>query len=221
MTKVIKRSDVEFPASPALEDPLKSLGRKGVIDKDVYDAKEEAQRILQRARDEAAAIVAQARQEGERLQAQAREEGYAAGKDQAASEVSALLARQTQQFQALLASVEPQVVGLTMSIVKKVFGEAVALDPQLVVKVTQNALRTVRQRREITIRAHPEDVAALRQHRRQLLDVLLRTNDYALEEDPAIMRGGVIIETEAGRIDARLETQIAVFEKIFAAQQPA
>ena len=93
-----------------------------------------------------------------------------------------------EQFEALMSSVEPQVVDLTMSIVKKVFGEEVSVNPEVVLKVTQNALRTVRQRREINIRANPEDVAALQENRRELLDVLLE-NGAITEEQYAELSG--------------------------------
>ena len=219
MTKVIKRNSVDSgPAEvPALQYE-KSSGRKGVIDKDVYSAKQEAQRILERVKQESAAIISKARKNAEQIQARAREQGYKEGKEQGAAEVSEMLARQTIQFNELMGSVEPQVIDLTMGIVKKVFGEEIAVNPEVVVKVTRSAMRTVRQRREITIRANPDDVAALQRNRRELLDMLLRTNDIVITEDSGIMRGGVIIETEAGRVDARLETQLDVFEKIFTGQ---
>jgi type III secretion protein L len=233
MSKVIKRNEFDstgLPEAPLSitsqeQDDLSGTPRKRVVDKEVYDAKTQAQQIIEHAEAQAAQIAAKAKQDGDAARATARTEGFTQGKNEALAKLKELTEKQTaqflevsskhsQQYEELLAQIEPQVVQLTMTIVRRVLGEQVQVNPQIVVEITKNALRSVRQRREINIRAHPEDVAILKENRRQLLDVLLRTKDVALEEDSGILRGGVIIETEAGRIDARLETQMEAFDKV-------
>jgi flagellar biosynthesis/type III secretory pathway protein FliH len=41
----------------------------------------------------------------------------------------------------------------------------------------------------------------------------VRASDLSIREDDDISPGGVIIETEAGSIDARLETQLDALER--------
>jgi flagellar biosynthesis/type III secretory pathway protein FliH len=43
---------------------------------------------------------------------------------------------------------------------------------------------------------------------------LSRAKEIGIREDPEIARGGVVIETDAGTIDAQIDTQLEVFEKI-------
>ena len=54
----------------------------------------------------------------------------------------------------------------------------------------------------------------IRKNKSQLLDVLSRAKEIGVSEDPDVERYGVIIETDAGTIDAQLDSQLAVFERI-------
>ena len=251
MSKIIKYTDSE--AIPVTSVPFTTptpVNKRPVIDRDVFNAKTEAARILEQAHEqatriiddanaqaestiarateeaamimpnaqaEAEALIARANEESAELKATAEERGFAEGKEAGSAQLIELIAKQTKEFNDFCATLEPQLLQLTLSIVRKVISEELDEGSDIVVKITQRALKTVRQRREITIRANPQDMLTLKEHKRDLLDVLSRTKDIVFEEDAAIPSGGVLIETEAGRIDARLDTQLAVFEKIFAA----
>jgi len=54
----------------------------------------------------------------------------------------------------------------------------------------------------------------LREHKRELIDQLGRAKDIEIREDDALTQGSMIIETDAGTIDARLETQLQVIERV-------
>ena len=70
-----------------------------------------------------------------------------------------------------------------------------------------------RQRRSLLLRVNPDDLEVVRNERHRLMDALVRASDLAIREDDDISPGGVIIETEAGTIDARLETQLDALER--------
>ncbi len=251
MSKIIKYTDSE--ALPVTNVPFTSstqVTKRPVIDRDVFNAKTEAARILEQAHEQAAriiddanaqaestiarateeaamimpnaqaeaeALIARANEESAELKATAEERGFAEGKEAGSAQLIELIAKQTKEFNDFCGTLEQELLRLTLSIVRKVISEELDEGSDIVVKITQRALKTVRQRREITIRTNPQDMITLKEHKRALLDVLSRTKDIIFEEDAAIAPGGVLIETEAGRIDARLDTQLAVFEKIFAA----
>jgi flagellar biosynthesis/type III secretory pathway protein FliH len=65
----------------------------------------------------------------------------------------------------------------------------------------------------LSLRVHPDDLAALAAARPAWLAELGVQADVALVADPAVGRGGCIVETPAGRIDARLETQLDALER--------
>jgi flagellar biosynthesis/type III secretory pathway protein FliH len=114
----------------------------------------------------------------------------------------------------LLGSAEGDLVELAFEIARRVL--ATAVDRAAVTEVAARALDAARLREHVAIRAHPEDLAALRAAEPELAARLVRARGVALREDAAVGRGGIIVETEAGRIDARLETQLAGLRRALA-----
>jgi len=85
---------------------------------------------------------------------------------------------------------------------------SVALAPEVVCRIAAEALESARDRCEIELRVNPADAETLRAQEPRLLEVLARARAVAIREDPAVGRGGVIVETEAGTVDARIETRL-------------
>jgi flagellar biosynthesis/type III secretory pathway protein FliH len=91
-------------------------------------------------------------------------------------------------------------------------GKALELDPELVLSIAAGAIESVRHQRELVLRVNPEDAALMRNSRKKLMDMLGRTKDIAVREDPEVARGGCIVETENGTVDAQLKTQLQMLE---------
>jgi flagellar biosynthesis/type III secretory pathway protein FliH len=83
-----------------------------------------------------------------------------------------------------------------------------------VVDVASTALSTAKSARDINLRANPRDAGTLRQHKGRLVSVLTRAKDLEVREDRRVNAGGVLIETEAGVVDAQLETQLEELERV-------
>jgi flagellar biosynthesis/type III secretory pathway protein FliH len=175
----------------------------------LWDASLEARRRLDAATLEARAVVERARGEAEairgRAAAQGREEGLACATD--------LVARAALVRDRLLAEAEPQLVELAFAVAGRVLERVVARDREAVADVAARALETVRQREEVRLRVHPEDAAALREAEPSLSGQLARARCIALVEDPSVGQGGVVVETEAGSVDARLVTQLEALRR--------
>jgi flagellar biosynthesis/type III secretory pathway protein FliH len=122
-----------------------------------------------------------------------------------------VLVRAVAERDSLLASVEGDLVDLAFEIARRVL--ASAADRAAVTEVAARALEAARLREHVTIRAHPEDLLALRAAEEELSARLVRAHGVALRGDAAVDRGGIVVETEAGRIDARLGTQLAALRR--------
>lgn len=229
MAKLIKRDGIGEETLVS-EMPQAASGRRGaVIDRDTYEAGREAQQILQRAEaqvgerieaanTEAEAIVARAREEAEQALQQAREEGLRAGREEGLAGLVEATLRANRQLDALEAEIVPQLKALAMGIARRVIGRELEFHPETIVEIVKQALGDkARQRREITLRVNPADAQMLRESRAELVEVLSRTKDVAIAEDAAVSPHGVIIETEAGVIDAQLETQLDALERLLEA----
>lgn len=226
MGKVIKKSVAELgDISPDTGLADITSGAK-VISGRKFEAKAEAQNIVEQGEQQAAAIVQQAQSqaqeivqaagvEAEKLKEEAGKRGYEEGRQKGASELSEVVAKAARRFQQIEAQAIPQLRDLALGIARKVLGKELETHPELIVDIIKQALvEKARQRREIFLRVNPDDLAAIREHKAELLEVLSRCKEIGLREDPEIARYGVVIETEAGMIDAQLETQLAVFERI-------
>jgi type III secretion system HrpE/YscL family protein len=186
---------------------LKRGGR--VISKRMFEAHQNASRILEQARAQAGEILAQAEEEKKEVFRQHEQAGLAAGRRQATEELARLASAQAE----LRETVSEQAIQLGLEIAEKILGEQVRLDPETVVAVARRAVAQIRWCRRLTVRAHPEDIESLRRGREDLLAVLSGVNDIELVADEQVERGGCYVDSELGRIDATLGSQLAAIER--------
>jgi type III secretion protein L len=168
-------------------------------------------------------LVAAARDEAERLRAgveaeraAARAAGEAAGYEEGRGRAAALLAGAAAERDRVLRGLAGEVAGLAMDVARRVLGRELASDPAAVVDVAARALATARERAVVTLRVSPADAARLRAEEPRLAALLARAAGLGIREDPALRPGDVVVETEAGRLDARVEAQLAELERALA-----
>lgn len=219
MAKVIKSAS-GWATSEEGAHRLESRPSHRVISGTKAAAQAEAEALLRRAREESESILAAAHEQVQTLRQQAfdeaKDQGYHEGKEQGSQEAQAAVAALVARAERLEAEVVPQLQTLALAIARKILGRELERSPDGVVDLVRQALaEKARQRREIALRVHPADLEAVRQQRETLVEVLTRCKEVSVQEDPNVDRFGVVIETEAGTIDAQLESQLAVFESVF------
>ena len=176
---------------------VKGSGR--VIEREIYDARLEAARIV----GEATARGDEIRAEAERAVAEARGEGFETGRQQGFASATALMVSLQKREEGLRASSEAELKRLAMRIAEKILGREVAASTETVADIVAAALQSVRTRNALTIRVHPDDIHA----------VAHRFSDLTVVGDLAVTRGGCVIEAQGTRIDGRLEVQLAAIER--------
>lgn len=158
-----------------------------------------------RARAEAASMLRRAREESIAIREEAREAGQREGREALAAEQEALEAARSR----LLGEVEDEVIRIALEVARTVIGAA-AGDGGAAVEVARRALARVRGAGPVRLRAHPDDLPALRAAASSGLHAGAGSRAAIdLHPDAAVGRGGVLLETPAGTIDARVETQLA------------
>jgi type III secretion system HrpE/YscL family protein len=177
-------------------------GVGSIVSAAVFDAHGEAERIL-----------ADARAEATDLRERARAEGLATGRAEADAELGARMAALAVEAARARAAAADDLKRLAVHIAEKILGHALAVDQGLCADVCAQALATAAEQRRITLRVHPDDLAIVEAARPRFRGLLARADDFELRADAALSRGGCIIETELGRVDARLETQLLRFER--------
>ncbi|MEL6183215.1 MAG: type III secretion system stator protein SctL [Myxococcota bacterium] len=210
MPKVIKRGPGGPPERPSAEPPAghpsapSARPKKRIIEREVVGATHEARRIVQEAEAEAQRILEEAREAATETHQRGFERGREDGKAEFTQALSAALLRVRQ----IEENLEGEYIGLVRDCVEKILGQELQQSPAAILGVVRNALLDARQQREITVRVHPEDAAVLEKNQPRLLEVLARANAVDVRRDPGVTRGGCIVSTELGTIDARLERQL-------------
>lgn len=155
------------------------------------------------ARAEAERIVADARAEAIRAVAGAVEEATRAAREQEVARLAASWLALRQREEASAASQQDQLVALATALAERLLGESLRLDPVRIAELAVTAMQEARGARTVRIDASPEDVAALR-------EALVALGETAqVVEDPALGRGSLVVHTDLGKIDARIEPQLA------------
>jgi len=170
----------------------------------VSDARELARETEAEGRRRAAELLVQARADADVL----RTEAASAGREEGLARATEIVVRAALLHDELLARAEAELVELALAVAGRVLSRIAERDGGAVVEVASRALDAARQRSEVRLRAHPEDLAALRAAEPQLLGSLPGARRVALVGDETVGRGGVLVETEAGSYDARLTEQL-------------
>ena len=154
-----------------------------------------------------------AQAEVDRWIAEATAEGGDEGQAQAQhmrDEVAGLLAR-------MLKEVEGEVVRTAVKVAHEILLAELHMREDAVVDVAITALVAAKNARDINLRVHPRDAAVLRASKDKLVSNLTRAKDIDVREDRRVKPGGVLIETEAGVIDAQVETQLEEIARVLGA----
>lgn len=188
--------------------------------------------LRSQAHDEAGRLIGQALEQAQTIEQEARERGYKAGHEKGYSDghhealrvehsrsedERTLLKEDLQMFITLVEKereriweeFEPQIVGLVFDLTKQVIKQEVEMNRNVALSMVRNALRRCSETGTLRIRVHPEDLEAVRGNRDELLNLVDGIRHLEIIEDRRVDLGGCVVETEAGTIDARVETQLA------------
>jgi len=155
---------------------------------------------------QARALVAAAEAEANRIRSEAFAQGLAAGRE----EIRVELQPSADAFVAAIDGVralegdladrlEPQAVELAIQVAERVVAGVIEADPARVLDVVRGALRTLIERERVSVLVHPSDVALVRE----------ALPEFEVHEERRVSRGGAVVRTALGEIDASIETKLA------------
>jgi flagellar biosynthesis/type III secretory pathway protein FliH len=182
----------------------------------VFDAAARARALVAEAEEDARRIRSEAEAERERIRREAEEAGRCEGFARAAAALAAVAAERERR----LAALTGELATLALEVARKVLGRELSREPRAVLDLASHALAEARDRREVTLRVNPADAPTLRANHERLAALLERAPGLGVREDVGVEPGGVIVETDAGRVDARVETQLGILERALAGTEP-
>lgn len=174
---------------------------------------------LSDARARAAGIVAAAEAEAEQIRAAARAEGFqeglADGRATAAEELrpaAGALVEAVGAVRELVASaaetVEAEAVTLALSIAEKVVVGSIEVQPERILDVVRGALRALVERGRLVVQVNPADLELVAGAVNELSGTLGGIEHLEVQEERRVARGGTLVRTLVGQIDATIETKL-------------
>ena len=149
------------------------------------------------------------------IRAEGFNEGYTAGAADARSTVepaAAALHAAAAELHALRGDVadraERAAVDLALRIAEQVIQGALAVEPERVVDAVRGALRRLVERDRVLVLVHPDDLDVVREHADGIVAELGGIEHCGIEADRRVARGGAIVRTAEGEVDATLETKL-------------
>lgn len=195
--------------------------RRRILD----DAEREASQIVSRAMDEAEQIRRQIhleKQEWEQQKSMLAEEsrqlgfeqGYQEGKNQGYADYrqTILFAQETvdaskRDYQNHIESSEKVILDLGVKIAGKILGEKLSAE-EGIISLVKRALKNSRDYKDIQLHVHPMHYQELLAQKEELIAIFPKDIDFYIYPDDELEETACIIESENGRIDASVDSQL-------------
>jgi flagellar assembly protein FliH len=188
------------------------------------EAEDEAKRLLEEARRQAAALEGEIRTRVEKTEADARDKGREEGREAGYQEGRAEVERLIDNLQRIITAAierrnliieesETQVINLVLLIGKKVIKVISENQKNVVINNVVQALRKLKSRGEVVIRVNLADLELTSAHIADFMKMVENVKSITVLEDSSVDRGGCILETDFGQIDARISSQLSEIEE--------
>jgi flagellar assembly protein FliH len=183
-----------------------------------------AAELLAAAKQQATQIVSQAAEHGRRLVEELRAEMLlraereiaaeaARRRESAATDAAAILAQAEAQRQMILAATQREVLALALAVARRVVAQELRVSADVVLAVAAEALSHLPDGAgAVEVGVNPAELDLVRQSQATLSAAAGGVEGLVVRPDPAIAPGGCRVRTDAGDIDARIETRLAEVE---------
>ncbi|MBO4732384.1 MAG: flagellar assembly protein FliH, partial [Spirochaetaceae bacterium] len=187
-------------------------------------ATDEADRILKDAKSEAEKLVLEAKTEKDEITKTAYKEGHDSGHEEGYKEGRAEAQRLIDRLHLMiekimdkrvqiLSETEQQIVNLVLLMTRKIVKVISENQRNVVMTNIVQALRKVKGRGDVLIRVNMAELALTSEHSKEFLSAAENVKNITIVEDSSVEKGGCIIETDFGSIDARISSQLAELEQ--------
>ena len=138
-------------------------------------------------------------------------EGTKQGLAQSTDEIerfSDLVASLPVQWKDAVKNYDAAVLDLAIHLARCIVGSAAEIDESIILQAVHDCLGYVEDKTKVIIRVNPDDLEAVRRHRNDWLESLESIDHLLIESDPTVTRGGCVVETPIGDVDAQIEERL-------------
>ena len=185
---------------------------------------QESEREVERGKFEAEKMIKDAELKVSEIEHEAYKKGYEAGREEGYKEGQAEVMRLIDRLGTIVStavdirddiirSSEKLMTEMILMISRKVIKDEIVERREVVINNIREAIKRVKDRDRIDIRVNFADLDMTTAHKDELIKMMESLKKVNIYEDSRVDRGGCIIETDVGAIDARISTQLDTIEE--------
>ncbi|MCK4906844.1 MAG: flagellar assembly protein FliH [Spirochaetes bacterium] len=218
----LKAEEIKKDAENNAFDRIKKASDEGK--NKLTEAELKAKEIIADAEIRAKELIMEAERKVSETETQSRDRGYESGRnkgyDEGKEEVSRLINSLNRIISAtierrneIIKNVEKQLMMIVLLITRKVVKSISEHQKGIVMHNIKDALQKVRGRTNLIIRVNIADLELTTEHKEEFIKMVEDINNVSILEDSTVDKGGCIIETDFGNIDARIASQFEEIEE--------
>ena len=180
----------------------------GVVKIRIVDAQDEARKIVVEAEEQAELI----RKNMDQREKEAVAAGFKKGYQEGLAQLTSSIVAASELRDSALDGAEDDLLRLAIKIAEKIIGRELDRDENVLVDIVSTALRHLRQRHGLRLHVNPRDLKILQNFQNRLSAA---NGNYVMDivPDKNVQRGGCLIDSSVGRIDAQLSSQLKILER--------
>jgi flagellar assembly protein FliH len=186
--------------------------------------KADSEQEIERGKFEAEKMIKEAELKVSEIEHEAYKKGYEAGREEGYKEGQAEVMRLIDRLGTVVStavdirddiirSSEKLMTEMILMIARKVIKDEIVERREVVINNIKEAIKRVKDRDRIDIRVNFADLDMTTAHKDELIKMMESLKKVNIYEDSRVERGGCIIETDVGAIDARISTQLDAIEE--------
>ncbi len=144
--------------------------------------------------------------------AQGEKDGLERGEERGrkiAEKIEGLFDEMTQLKSGIIKQYEKELIDTVFAIAEKITGAQIGLTSDAVRTTVFRALGYVIENYTVKLRVNPDDANYIEELRPEIFETYRNLKSMDVSPDGSVSRGGCILETPGGDIDAQIETQLA------------
>lgn len=192
-------------------DSLHVAPKTKVIPADQFSTLQSAEEVLETVKLDAEQYKIEVVAEFEASKEQAQKEGFEAGFQQWAEKIAQL----EEEIKKVRADLEKMVMPVAIKAAKKIVNKEIELSENTIIDIVSTTLKAVSQHKKVTIYVNPDDLNTIENNRNQLKQLFESLESLSIRPRPDIQKGGCVIETEGGIINAQIENRWRILEAAF------
>ncbi len=184
----------------------------------------ESEQEIERGKFEAEKMIKEAELKVSEIEHEAYKKGYDAGREEGYKEGQAEVMRLIDRLGTVVATAvdirdeiirasEKMMTEMILMIARKVIKDEIVERREVVINNIKEAIKRVKDRDRIDIRVNFADLDMTTAHKDELIKMMESLRKVNIYEDQRVERGGCIIETDVGAVDARISTQLDAIEE--------